>query len=283
MKPVDSSRPLVLISWNGQHPPLQSIHVDTSPQFDLLIFDYSGQGSCQATPLDLCIQGRELPVIMVSVATECKGQIFQWLAQYLQQQSCQPQYLGLIDDDILLSFSSINRLLHIGRQQALDVFSPSLTHDSFFSHRWMLQRGQRHSRPVPWVEVMMPFYNTEVFMQAAPLFQGFVTSWGFDQYLFPTVQKIMGRQNSAIIDAVAATHHRPITSQHKKYSSGMNGKEEHQAVKALCMALIAREHPELRGTAWYRQTFERKYFESPARRAWQALGRPLRKWLDQSL
>lgn len=259
------------------------MHVDAAPQFDLLIFDYSGQGDGQVAQVDLCIQGRELSALRVSVATECKGQIFQWLAQYLRETARRPEYLALIDDDILLSFSGINRLLHIGRSQALDVFSPSLTHDSFFSHRWMLQRGQRLSRPVPWVEVMMPFYSTEVFLQAAPLFQGFVTSWGFDQYLFPTVQKIMGRPHTAIIDAVAATHHRPITSQHKKYSSGMNGKEEHQAVKTLCMKRIAQEHPELQGTAWYRQTFERKYFESPARRAWQALGRPFRRWLDQSL
>ena len=57
---------IVVISWDGISSPLSYILKDTTPDFDLFIFDYSGQ--VNASQLD----GLQ-PAYYLSQKTECKG------------------------------------------------------------------------------------------------------------------------------------------------------------------------------------------------------------------
>ncbi|HEY6870148.1 MAG TPA: hypothetical protein VI199_10375, partial [Novosphingobium sp.] len=61
-----ANRPSILVvyAWNGQEPPLACVRQDVTPDFDLLLFDYSGRAAAPA--------GRAL----LSCATECKGEIY---------------------------------------------------------------------------------------------------------------------------------------------------------------------------------------------------------------
>ena len=217
-------RDWVLVSWNGREPPLQRLLLDVPPQFELIVFDYSGQAgvSGSAVPgLPAHVQAS-----LLSERTECKGDIYQALARHLlrrrseQGEQALPAYVGLIDDDVMLSTHDIHRLLHIGRCQGLHCFSASLSHDSEYTHRWMLHVPHVQWREAPWVEVMMPFYDTRLFLAAAPHFEGYVSSWGVDKYLFPTVQKLEGLGRTGIVDAVMASHIRPITSGSGSFRNG---------------------------------------------------------------
>lgn len=190
--------------------------------------------------------------------------------------------MALIDDDVLLSVSSINRALHIARCTGLDVFSPALRHDSVFSHRWTLHRSHRLFHRVEWVEVMMPFYRGALFAAAAPHYAGNVSSWGIDKYLMPTLQKLMGLESTAIVDAVSASHLRPISSGNKVYRNGLTAATEAQRMREHCRALLRERAPELIGSGWYRRTFDRRHAVGPAERLWLGLGRQLRQWLDRS-
>lgn len=273
-------RPWVLVSWDGASTPWSKVHLDAPAQFEWVLFDYSGTSNISR----LSREGHTAWVL--SSATECKGEIFQALANWMgsreRGEGAPPEYIGLIDDDIVLGVSDLNRLLHLARVESLDVFSPVLTHDSRYTHRWSLQQPHRLLRNMDWVEVMMPFYRHEVFMAAAPHFKGNVSSWGIDKYLIPTMQQLTGLTRTALVDAVVASHRREVTSGQKRYRNGRTAGEEREAMKALCLSLLRDQAPQLLGTPWFHRVFEQRHVRTRGAQLAAALGRPLRRWLDQS-
>jgi hypothetical protein len=267
-----SSRPCVLVSWDGESVPLRWIHLDAVAAFDLIVFDYSGRTSGAAA------HGLTTEHRVLSFKTECKGQIYAQLAKFLLQQQRVPEYVALVDDDILTSVSAINRLLHIGRAEGLDCFSPTITHDSFLTHDAMLQKPGCTLRPVDWVEVMMPFYKGALFLRGLPHYGQFVSSWGFDRYLMPTLQHLHGMERTALVDAVAISHRRAITSSDKVFSNGMTAEKELQAVRELSLALVhqqASSHPD---SDWLQRIFHPPR-SSHWQRAKRSMRRRLRRWL----
>ncbi|WP_374662223.1 hypothetical protein [Inhella sp.] len=270
-----TQRPLVLVSWHGGQQALPCVHLDAEAQFDWLLFDYTGQ----QTPGDRKVAGLE--VVVLSQPTECKGDIFQALGNWLHASKRSPEYVGLIDDDVWIGVSDINRALFLARCEGLDVFSPTLMHDSHYTHRWMLSQPHQLFRYVDWVEVMMPFYRGELFLAGRPHMAGNVSSWGMDKYLWPTLQKLRGETKTALIDAVQASHRRPITSGEKTYRNGRTAFDELSAMRDLCRDLVA-GRKDLQDSAWYARIFEQRHVRSRWQQLSAALGRPLRRWLDQS-
>ncbi len=269
-------RPVVLVSWNGRDTPLACVHHDTPPQFEWIVFDYSGTQPAGARSWS----GAHAELL--SAPTECKGEIYSALAEHLHAAAQCPEYVALIDDDVWIGVSDINRALHLARREGLDVFSPVLTHDSHYTHRWTLQQPHRLFREVDWVEVMMPFYRGEIFLAGREYFRGNVSSWGIDKYLMPTLQQLMRRPRTALIDAVAAAHRRPITSGQKTYRNGLTAGQERDAMRARCVELLRQGAPQLLNSAWYRRVFERRHVRSRWQQLLFGLGRPLRRWLEQS-
>jgi hypothetical protein len=136
-------------------------------------------------------------------------------------------------------------------------------------------------RHVDWVEVMMPFYRGDLFLAAREHLAGNVSSWGMDRYLWPTLQQLRGQTRTALIDAVRASHRRPITSGMRTYRNGRTAVEEAQAMRALSLKLIA-DRPDLLDSPWFRRIFVRRHTRNGWQRLLAWLGRPIRSWLDQS-
>lgn len=271
-------RPIVMISWDGVGDLLPCLLVDAIPDFEILLIDYSGKNKDASSFL-----AKGLLTCLLSRETQCKGDIFQVVGEYINGNNLCPEYVGMIDDDIVISISDINKVLHLARIRKLDVFSPVLTHDSEFSHRWMLQQSHSAVREVDWVEVMMPFYRGEIFMVARPFFEGFVTSWGFDKYLFPMVQKMTGMNRCGLIDAVAASHFRPVTSQLKTYRNGLTAVQEMEKIKILCCDYIEQHHADWLKTEWFHKTYLVKNVHTRFQKHLYRLGRPIKKWLERSV
>lgn len=252
------------------------IAVDAEPAFELVVLDYTGSvGSGRARH-----RGLELEVL--SVATECKGDIYAALARHLAPRPAAPEYVGLIDDDVVLTVADINRMLHVARSLGLDAFSASLAHDSIFSHRWTLHRSHVLVHEVDWIEVMMPFYRGALFMAGAAHYEGNVSSWGVDRYLIPVLQQRLGMTRTAIVDAVMASHRRPITSTGKVFRNGLTASQEAARLRDASIALLKSERADLTGTDWYRRIFERKHTQGRWQRIRLGLGRRIRQWLDRS-
>ncbi len=268
--------PRVLFSWDGSETPLRLLEADAVPAFDIVLFDYSGRHP--AGPANWGSLAGEC----IGERTECKGEIYSHLAGWLAARGEVPEYVGLIDDDVLLSVGGINRALHIARCTGLDVFSPALRHDSVYSHRWTLHRSHRLTHAVPWVEVMMPFYRGALFAAGAEHYAGNVSSWGIDKFLMPTLQRLLQLPSTAIVDAVQASHLRPISSGNKVYRNGLTAAQEAERMREHCRGLLRERAPELVGTPWYRATFEQRHAAGAATRLGLGLGRRLREWLDRS-
>lgn len=244
---MPNSRTLAVITWDGVSTPLGEIEPDAAPEFDILLFNYSGNGSTQPAGLPT--------IARLSQATECKGQIYAAISAWLAAGDADYDYVGLIDDDLTMKVSSINTALALAIANSLDSFAISLSADSFFSHPEMLRRPGVDLHPVDWVEVMMPFYRIALFQAGERFFRRSISSWGIDQYLMPFLQKIMEMDRVAVIDRVEACHRRPITSDCRVYSNGLTARQELRRLRRSCLRDIRENHPELLGTAWFYDTF----------------------------
>lgn len=243
---------IVVISWDGISAPLSYLLKDAVPDFDLFIFDYSGQDN--ANKLE-ALQ----PAYYLSQQTECKGDILQGVYNYLlQKNELNFKYIGLLDDDIFISYSDLNKLLFIANMEALDVFQASLTHDSYYHHRQFIQKAGNVIIPTNWVEIMAPFYSKEVFFEAGKEFNRSISGTGIDVYLIPTVQVLLDKTKTAVVHAVSMKHCRPIRTDNRIFRNGKDNLTEIAELQAYCRDIVKRD-PTKFSLDFVRDVIERKY------------------------
>ncbi|MFM6995338.1 MAG: hypothetical protein ACKOWO_09520 [Sediminibacterium sp.] len=231
------NKSLVVVTWDGQSRPLNYIYQDAVPAFDFLVFDYSGKG-------DTSQLAAMAPKHFLSVATECKGQIITALYNYLLPLNAQDayQYIGIFDDDQYISVSAINQLLFIADLEHLDVFQPSLAHDSYYDNRQFINKPGYQILKADWVEVMCPFYRMDIFNAFAPHCVENISGTGVDLYLVPTIQYLMGKTNTAVVHAVQVKHMRPVRTGARVFSNGKTAVKEIQIMQALSKTLLLQKN-----------------------------------------
>jgi hypothetical protein len=243
---------IVVISWDGISSPLSYILKDTVPDFDLFIFDYSGQD--HQSQLD----GLQ-PAFYLSQKTECKGDILQGVYAYLIQNKVTDfKYIGLLDDDIFISYSDLNKLVFIAEMEQLDVFQASLSHDSYYHHRQFIQKAGSVVIPTNWVEIMAPFYSSAVFFEAGKEFTRSISGTGIDVYLIPTIQVLLNKTKTAVVHAVSMKHCRPIRTDNRIFRNGKDNLTEIAELQTYCMDIINR-HPTKFEPDFVRDVINRKY------------------------
>ena len=243
---------ILVVSWDGNSSPLSYLLKDTIPDFDLFIFDYSGQ--------DNASQLEELPpAYYLSQKTECKGDILLGVYNHLIQHSVTDfKYIGLLDDDIFISFSDLNKLFFIANLEQLDVFQASLTHDSYYHHRQFIQKTGRVMMPTNWVEIMAPFYSSEVFFEAGKEFNRSISGTGIDVYLIPTIQVLIGKTKTAVVHAVSMKHCRPIRTDNRIFRNGKDNLMEIAELQTYCMDIV-KQNPTKFEPNFVRDVINRKY------------------------
>ena len=243
---------IVVISWDGITPPLSYILKDTTANFDLFIFDYSGQDN--ASQLEAIN-----PSFYLSEKTECKGDILEGVYQYLVQHKVTDfKYIGLLDDDIYISFSDLNKLFFVAGLEQLDVFQASLTHDSYYHHRQFIQKAGYQVQATNWVEIMAPFYAHDVFFEAGKEFHRSISGTGIDVYLIPTVQVLLQKTKTAVVHAVSMKHCRPIRTDNRIFRNGKNNLKEIEELQAYCLDIV-KQSPAKFTDAFVREVLQRKY------------------------
>ena len=250
-------RTLVLVSWDGRSVPLAAIRRDAVPAFDIALFDYSGSAGVPDPGGDWQI------AVTFSQKTECKGQIFSAFHAHLESSAVYYDYVALFDDDIAIEVSALNGAIALAAAAELDSFSLSLTPDSHVNHRRFVQRPGGTLRPVPWVEVMMPFYRRALFMAASPFFSGSISSYGIDQFVMPMIARTSGSNRVALVDRYAARHCRPVTSDGCRYANGLTAHQERVVLRRKCLDAVSRDYPRLLATRWFYATFAA--FDGPVR------------------
>ena len=239
---------LIVVTWDGKSQPLNHIYFDATPAFDLLVFDYSGKG-------DMNLLSSIAPKHVLSIATECKGQIINALYAYLQSLNTEPNYhyIGIFDDDQYISIADINKLLFIANLEQLDVFQPSISHDSYYDNRQFIHKPGYQVRPADWVEVMCPFYKMDIFNAFAPHCVDNISGTGLDLYLVPTIQYLMGKTNTAVVHAVQVKHTRPVRTGARVFSNGKTAVQEIQIMQALSKTLLLQQNTQSEDSPAYQK------------------------------
>jgi hypothetical protein len=122
---------------------------------------------------------------------------------------------------------------------------------------------------------MAPFHDWRILSGARALTEGFVSSYGFDQFAFAAVQKVKVSGCSVLFDDTPMRHNRPVTSDNKTFRNGLTAQAERDLVRVRTMAWVREHAPELEGTAWWYQTFAA--WNGPGRYWLERLACPLRQ------
>jgi hypothetical protein len=224
---------IIIIAWNGIDEPLKHIAFDSIPAFRLILFNYSGNGAQPMLP-----EGKSI-ADCISVKTEFKGVLLLEACKYAK--ALDYNYIGLLDDDQAIAVSGLNRLLEIADQQGLDVFQPAVSADSYYSHAMFVQKKEHSPEKVHWVEIMSPFLRKEIFESGKDFYKSNISSYGVDRYLFPYLQRKLNLCHTAIIHEVSIKHLKPVTDGNKKFSNGLDARQEGEMLRKKILGLIQSE------------------------------------------
>lgn len=240
--PPTTAKDLVLISWDGQEPPARHVQLDAPAQFELLLFDYSGK----AERPRLVSSGWPEHWGWLSEATACKGEILSMLVARLANRLQQCHYIGLIDDDIVISISQINQALRRGSKLGSVCFSPTLAPGK---HAWvphMVSQGKAAWRIVPWVEMKMSFVRRDLFMATAPFYPLSISSYGIDYFVHPYFARALKCPGDFhVFDDIAVVNCREDRSGSRTFANGMTAVEEGERLGRICLQHLLRERRDL--------------------------------------
>ncbi|MBL7759230.1 MAG: hypothetical protein JNK08_00890 [Sediminibacterium sp.] len=222
---------MVVFAWNGTGQAFKHIHWDATPNFEVLLFNYSGN---DAQPQ---LHPQAYYDELLSISTEFKGRLMAEVQRYLQHRQ-ELGYVGFFDDDLEITVSGINRLLRIAELHNLDAFQPATTPDSFTSHAFTTQLPDTDLAAADWVEIMCPFYRKNIFDAAAEFFAWNISSYGIDNYAIPFYQKTMGMDRTAVIHAVSVKHLKPVTTGEKIFSNGLSARQEGERIRTELLRRI---------------------------------------------
>jgi hypothetical protein len=137
-------------------------------------------------------------------------------------------HIWLPDDDIVTNTKEIHRLFKITEARALQLCQPSLSWESYYSHVITLQNRSFELRYTNFVELMAPLFTAEALKRVLPLFEGVRFGWGLDKIWSRLL--LDPQFGSAIIDAVAVGHYRPILSGSLYKKGALTPLEEHEQI-----------------------------------------------------
>jgi hypothetical protein len=157
-------------------------------------------------------------------------------------------YIGLLDDDLLISINDLNKLLFIANLEKLDVFQASLTHDSYYHHRQFIHKQGYITQETSWVEIMAPFYSQAVFNASGPYLNKSISGTGTDAYLIPTIQQLISKTKTAVIHAISMKHCRPIRTGNRIFSNNKTCMQETNEMQFFCKDLYNTNIPNFNQT-----------------------------------
>ena len=174
-----------------------------------------------------------------------------WLAGRLPARC----YLGLIDDDVVISVSQINLALERGHQLGSVCFSPTLDpgQKAWVPHM-VSQGGQRPWRRVPWVELKMSFVRGDLFGATAPFYPLSISSYGIDYFVQPYFVRAFELPGDFhVFDDIVVDNNREDRSGSRVFANGLTALQEGQRLGRLCLRHLLRQRRDLLSDAGIRQ------------------------------
>jgi len=117
-----------------------------------------------------------------------------------------------LDDDLEISYRTLSSFLDYCHAHRFQLAQPSLSSDSFFSHRHLINARTEGWRTVPLVEVMCPWFSPDALRTALPTFDWSYSTWGVD-IVWPELLRV----EPVVVDEFRIRHTKPVTSKGPLY------------------------------------------------------------------
>jgi hypothetical protein len=140
-------------------------------------------------------------------------------------------YVWAFEDDLLLPYSSLEKIQSLLAQFRFRLATPSLSYESFFSWPMTVQNERMLFRGTDFVEIMAPLMSRDFLRLALPHFDENYSSWGYE-WLWRNILND-GKSFAATLDAAPIVHTRPVGkgSLYKNLPPGTpSAKEERNAL-----------------------------------------------------
>lgn len=192
-----ATAPYLIISRVGP----DSLHAQWLPTagpggFDVLLSSY-----------DRRVQPVEDPAVLFEFRPGAKvagyGEILRDHAALIRQY----RYVALFDDDLATDALSLLALFRLIDGQGFKIAQPALDHHSYFTYACLLHHSGYRLRHVNFVEMMCPFFRSDILLDLAPLF-GLGYESGIDLVWSALVHRQAG--DLAVIDSIPVRHTRPV-------------------------------------------------------------------------
>jgi len=135
-------------------------------------------------------------------------------------------YVWFPDDDLAADQATISAFFAHVVELKLSLAQPALSWTSHYSHPVTIQLPGFRARWTNFIEIMAPCFERGFLETCLPTFTENLSGWGLD-WVWPHRLGVETRR-SAVIDAVAVTHTRPVggPSRRKLREAGVNAQNE---------------------------------------------------------
>lgn len=201
---------------------------DCIPAFDLMTYSYSGDAWTNAnvysTPIAVSHH--------LSFTSEFHGESLKYILSYVNTLD-EYDLVLVLNGDIMISFSSINTCLFVAGAHGLDVFQPSLSLDSFYSHSFLLNKPGVFMESAPHTDMVALGISRRVAnaLLAENVFP--ISSWGIDSIVLPSILLRNKWKLPVVIHASIARHCKPVESSNTIFSNGKSARQELDEIAAI--------------------------------------------------
>ena len=114
-------------------------------------------------------------------------------------------YIFVLDDDIEISISDINKMFDIARERDLNICQPSLSDIGYIDHRITKHSDKYTIAYSNFVEMNAPLFKKEALFKFLNLYDNSLIGFGMD-YLYMQINDYQLRNKYAIIHQITATN-----------------------------------------------------------------------------
>jgi len=200
--------------------------------FDILVSAYSPNAPRPQAPGVTYV---DIPGWKVSGYRQTFDREWERISQYT--------HVALLDDDLETDAETISKCFRDGAALELDVWQPSLTHDSYFTYAAFLHNPAFKVRYTNFIEMMCPFFSRDALSRARGLF-----GLGYEAAIDLVWCKLWedNRYRCAILDQVRVRHTRPVAA-----LAHVNGFADGKRYEDDIDALLSETHQTFRGNVVY--------------------------------
>lgn len=110
-----------------------------------------------------------------------------------------------LDEDLEITYSHLGQFLDYCWAHGFGLAQPSLTSDSFYSHKHLLNASRSGWRSVGMVEVMCPYFSSDALRVALNTFDLSYSTWGLD-HIWPRLLDL----EPVVVDEFTIKHTKPV-------------------------------------------------------------------------